>query len=138
MSTRVRTRWLQAWVGGAVIGVANGAIREATFAQRVSEQTAHQLSAVTGVAAFGGYFWALQRRWPLRRRSEALGVGARWLCLTVAFEFGFGRLIARKPWSELLADYNVARGRTWPLVLVWLTVGPEAIRRVQSRGGERP
>jgi hypothetical protein len=88
---------------------------------------------VTAIAAFAGYFWALNRRWPLRSRGEALAVGARWRTLTVAFEFGFGRLIARKPWRELLADYNLARGRTWPLVLAWLAVGPEAIRRASGR-----
>ena len=44
-------------------------------------------------------------------------VGAAWLSLTVAFEFGFGRAVAKQSWEELLADYNVSQGRTWPFVL---------------------
>ena len=35
-----------------------------------------------------------------------------WLGLTLAFEFGFGRLVAKQSWEQLLADYNVAAGRT--------------------------
>jgi hypothetical protein len=62
--------------------------------------------------------------------DEALEVGVQWLAFTVTFKFALGRLIARKSWRDLLTDYNLARGRTWPLVLAWLAVGPEAIRRL--------
>jgi hypothetical protein len=118
-----------AWLGGAAIGVANGVAREATYAKRTSEQAAHQISGATAIAAFAGYFWILQRRWPLNERDEALTVGLVWAALTVSFEFAFGRLVAWRRWSELLADYNVSRGRLWPLVLLWLGIGPEIIRR---------
>src|SRR3712207_1716407 len=76
----VRRRWMQAWLGGAVIGVANGVVRQATYA----------------------------------------AIGAGWIGLTVAFEFGFGRLVAGQSWEELLADYDVSEGRTWPFVLAWI------------------
>ena len=111
------SRWLAAWVGGAGIGVANGILRETTFGRRLSERAAHQLSTATAIGAFAGYFAALQRRWPLRDRGEALSVGAAWAALTVAFEFGFGRLVAKQSWDRLLADYDISQGRTWPLVL---------------------
>ena len=55
-----------------------------------------------------------------------------WLGLTVAFEFGFGRLVAKQSWEDLLSDYNVARGRTWPLVLAWIAAGPAAVREIQA------
>jgi hypothetical protein len=127
----VRRPWLLAWVGGAGIGVANGVLRELTYGRRLSEPVAHQVSTATAIGAFAVYFAALQRRWPLRSRSEALGVGCAWVVMTVAFEFGFGRLVDKKPWPELLHDYNLARGRTWPLVLAWLAVGPEVTRRAR-------
>jgi hypothetical protein len=126
--------WLAAWPGGVLIGVANGAAREATVGRRLPERTAHNVSTASAMAAFAAYYSALDRRWPLPNRGEALVVGAGWLAMTVAFEFGFGRVIAQKPWSELLADYNLARGRTWPLLLAWLTVGPEVTRRARRRG----
>ena len=53
--------------------------------------------------------------------------------MTVAFEFGFGRLVAKASWEELLADYNLASGRLWPLVLAWIALGPEATHKWRSR-----
>lgn len=119
--------WLAAWLGGAAIGVANGVAREATYGRRVGERTAHQVSGVTAAAAFGLLFAGLQRRWPLRDTREALGVGAAWTAMTVGFEFGFGRLVAKQSWAELLEDYDLRAGRTWPLVLAWIGVGPAVI-----------
>ena len=134
MSVSVRTCWLGAWLGGAAIGVANGVAREITVAKRLPERTAHNVSSATALAAFAGYFQLLDRRWPLPTARDALVVGSGWVVMTVAFEFAFGRLVAEQSWSELAADYNLARGRTWPLVLVWLAVGPEATRRARPRG----
>ena len=133
MSERAPERWLLAWPGGALIGVANGVLREATYGRRVSERTAHQLSGVTAVAVFGAYFAELQRRWPLRDTREAAAVGTGWLALTVAFEFGFGRLVAKQSWEELLADYDIAEGRTWPFVRAWIGAGPAVVRALRAR-----
>ena len=119
-----------------VIGVVNGVAREATLGKRFDERTAHQLSTLTAIAAFTGYFASLQRRWPLASTRDALKVGGAWLVLTIGFEFVFGRLVARQSWSELVADYNLARGRTWPLVLAWIAVGP-AVTRSRPRQSAR-
>jgi hypothetical protein len=126
-----------AWLGGAAIGVANGVAREATIVKRLPERTAHNVSTGTAIAAFTGYFRALDRRWPLPTAADALMVGGTWVAMTVGFEFGFGRLVAKQSWSELVADYNLARGRTWPLVLIWLAIGPEATRRSRERRRRR-
>ena len=126
-----RKRWLVAWSGGALIGVANGVAREATFARVLDERGAHAASGATAVVAFAGYFAALQRRWPIPTTEEALKIGSGWLAMTVAFEFGFGRAVAKQSWAELLADYNLAEGRTWPLVLAWIALGPAAVRAVR-------
>lgn len=129
----LRQRWLLAWIGGAAIGVANGVSREAIYGRRLKEETANRVSVLTAVAAFAAYFRLLQRRWPLGGRSEALRIGGAWLALTVAFEFTFGRLVAKKPWRDLTADYNLTKGRLWPLVLAWIALGPEVARRCDSR-----
>ena len=86
----------------------------------------------TAIAGFAGYFAFLQRRWPLASTREALQVGGAWLALTIAFEFAFGRLVAKQSWPELVTDFNLARGRTWPLVLAWIAVGP-AVSRARPR-----
>lgn len=121
-------RWIQAWPGGAPIGVGNGIAREATYGKVLGERAAHQVSTATAIAAFAAYFELLQRRYPLASAQEARLTGLAWLGLTVAFEFGFGRLVAKHSWKQLLADYNVTAGRTWPLVLAWLALGPSVVR----------
>jgi hypothetical protein len=115
-------------LGGILIGVGNGVAREATVARVMSEERAHQLSCASALGAFAAYFRWLQRRWPLQTRNEALTVGGIWIALTTAFELCFGRLVARKSWSELTADYNLTRGRLWPVVLTWIGIGPEITR----------
>jgi hypothetical protein len=32
-----------------------------------------------------------------------------------------------------IANYNLARGRTWPLVLAWIAIGPAAMARVATK-----
>lgn len=132
-----RNRWLVAWFGGAAIGIGNGVLRDLTYGRRASPALAHQLSTATAISAFSGYFVVLQRAWPLRSDHEAFEVGLAWVGLTICFEFGFGRLVMDRSWGELLADYDLTRGRTWPLVLAWLGVGPLAIRRLGVGGVTR-
>jgi hypothetical protein len=127
---RVRRRWIAAWTGGALIGVANGVIRQATFAKIVDDRAAHAASGATAIGAFAAYFSRLQRRWPIPTTSEALTIGCCWCALTVAFEFGFGRVVAKLSWRELLADYDLRQGRTWPLVLAWIAAGPAVVRKL--------
>jgi len=104
------------------------------------ELTAHQLSTAAGaIGLFAGYFELLARRWPLPSTRQALEVGTAWLALTVAFEFGFGHYVAHTSWRELLADYNLRKGRLWPLVLAWITLGPALVRArsVRASGVDR-
>jgi hypothetical protein len=56
--------------------------------------------------------------------SHALAVGALWLCLTLVFEFGFGRLVQHKSWTELLVAYTFEDGNIWPLVLLVTLLAP--------------
>lgn len=128
-----RKQWLVAWLGGAVIGVANGVLREGTYGRWLSEPAANRLSVASAGTAFIGYFRALQHRWPIRSRSEAAMIGTIWLLLTVCFEFGLGRLVAKKSWDELTAEYDIRRGRLWPLVLLVIGLGPLAARGWETR-----
>jgi hypothetical protein len=126
-------RWIPAWGLAAVIGVANGVVREATYGKRLSEERANQLSGVTAAGALAGLFYGLERRWPIPWRAQACQIGAAWLAMTVAFEFGFGRLVAKQSWAELLDDYDVTRGRTWPYVVAWIAIGPAVVSGLDRR-----
>jgi hypothetical protein len=58
-------------------------------------------------------------------------VGILWAVLTVAFEFLAGHYAFGHPWPELLADYDLLRGRVWLLVLVTTLVAPRWAWRVR-------
>jgi hypothetical protein len=133
-----RRAWLLAWLGGPLIGIANGTLREVAFKHRVGERTAHQISTGSAIVLFAGYFELLARRRPLASTREALAIGVAWLALTVAFEFGFGRSVAHLSWDELLADYDVRRGRLWPLVLAWIALGPAVVRALSVEARTAP
>ena len=126
-------RWAAAWPGAAAIGIANGAIREATYGRRIEAERANRLSGITLVAGLAVYLWKLHRRWPIPSSRDAAAVGASWVTLTIAFEFGFGRAVEKRSWSEMLAAYNLAKGQTWPLVVAAIGIGPSAVRRLQGR-----
>jgi hypothetical protein len=52
--------------------------------------------------------------------------------MTVAFEFLFGRLVAHKPWGELLQASDPATGNLWLLVLLAIVVSPWLVARLRG------
>ena len=131
-ATKLRP-WLLAWLGLPVLGIANGAIRDATYKQTTGELAAYQLSTATLLALMAGYLWVLEGRRPIRTSREALAIGGSWAVLTILFEFGFGHWVVGNSWSNLLGAYNLAEGRVWAAVPLWTLVGPEVIRRLRAR-----
>jgi hypothetical protein len=70
--------------------------------------------------------------------SQALSVGLCWLCLTLGFEFGFGRLVQNQTWPELLEAYTFKDGNILSLVLVVTFFAPLLAVRARGRTqGER-
>jgi hypothetical protein len=127
-----------AWLGGSVLGIVNGVIRELVYKERVGESTGNQISVGTLTALLALYFIALQRRWPIPTRQQALEIGGAWVVLTVLFEFGFGHWVDGKSWDELLENYDIADGKLWLVVLAWIAVGPAVTRGVPPRDLANP
>ena len=65
-----RRAWLLAWLGGPLIGIANGTLRELAYKDRVGELTAHQLST-------GSAHRAVRRLLRAARAPAAAGLDAR-------------------------------------------------------------
>jgi len=116
-----------AWAGMVVLAIANGALRERGYGRHMPELRAHQLSTLTAGVLFFGYTGFLGLAWPLASTGQAFVIGGIWLVLTVVFEFSFGRWVMKHTWSRLLMDYNLLKGRVWPLLLVWLFLLPYVV-----------
>jgi hypothetical protein len=129
---RLVGKWMAAWLGATTLGLANAGVRELGYADRVGELAAHQISTATLLAALTYYMWLLDQRWPVPTTRTALAIGGGWAALTVLFEFGLGRYVLGSPWPDLLANYNLADGRIWVLVPVWMGVGPATLQRLRT------
>ncbi|MGE5345204.1 MAG: hypothetical protein ACM3JH_04540 [Acidithiobacillales bacterium] len=116
-----------------VIAVANGALRQATFAKVMPELRAHQFSTLIGSVLIGLFIWLVVRAWPPASGRQALFIGIIWLLLTVAFEFFMGLVLAHRSLWQVLHEYDVFAGRVWALFLVWLTLAPWAFYRLRKR-----
>jgi hypothetical protein len=130
---RVWRTWGPAWLGMLALAFANGTVRVAGYQPLVGETAARQIATAVLIALLGGYVWLLQRRVPLPDASTAYAVGGLWALLTLGFEFGFGHYVAGTAWSELLADYDLSRGRIWVLVPIATVLAPAVVHAVQAR-----
>jgi hypothetical protein len=114
-----------AWLLLLAIMFTNGIVRVGLLQPRLGEEPARRLATLVGTAIVAAFAYAYARRQPSRTGRELLLVGAVWLALTLAFELGMG-LATGRSWGEMLVDYDVARGRLWPLVLVATLLAPWA------------
>lgn len=125
--------WLKSvlsWIPLVFIAILNGVIREVGYARYYTELTSHQISTVSLILLFGIYVWFISRKWKLKSAHQAAAVGIGWLLLTVTFEFLFGHYFMGHSWSSLFQDYNVAEGRLWAFVLIWLAFAPYVMNRI--------
>jgi hypothetical protein len=120
-------RALVLWGLILVGAVLNGALRQLLWIPWLGDWLGHVLSAallslivVAVTALFARFLDIVSVR-------EAWLVGGFWLVLTVTFEFLGGHFAFGAPWEALLADYNIAAGRIWILVLATTLVAPRLL-----------
>jgi hypothetical protein len=126
------------WLILAVAMFANGTFRVLVLQPRLGEGLARQLATVSGIGIVVALTLPFVRRLADTSSPDLLKVGLLWLGLTLLFEFGMG-LVSGASWEAMLADYDVRRGRLWPLVLLAVLVAPwlwGALLRRRGEGGE--
>lgn len=133
MENKMILKYTIAWLGGPVIGILNGSIRQLCYAKYLGELRAHQLSTLTGIFLFGLYFWLLGRKLPIESAKQSWIIGLIWLGLTIGFEFIFGHFVMGNSWSRLFHDYNIFEGRVWSLALIFITVAPYLFYRLARK-----
>lgn len=117
-------KYLATWFVMLLVSIANGALRDFTYGKHMADLAAHQLSTVSGVILLGAVIWGFVCLFPPSSGKEAIFIGALWMVLTIAFEFLFFHFVEGCSWSQLLANYNIFKGRVWVVVLVWVAIAP--------------
>ena len=117
-------RALAVWLLLLILAVLNGGLRDTQLSPRLGDTVGRGISTLLLCGLIVLATW-LTIGWIRPGGSrEALAVGALWVALTLAFEFGVGHYGFGKPWPELLADYDLSRGRSWIAgVVVTLLLG---------------
>lgn len=125
-------RALLAWTLIMPLAILNGILREILISPLLGYRIALPLSGILLALLILGLTWtALPMLGPLAaRRCRMIGTG--WLALTVAFEFGFGRMVAGKSWSDLLQAYDVMSGNLWPAVLAVTAAAPWLMAKLRG------
>lgn len=127
--------YLLAWPLMALAGILNGVLRVYGYGPYMSELAGHQVSTLIALLLFWGFVWVLTGIRRPSGKKEAAGLGLMWLLLTVIFEFGFGHWAAGHSWETLLRDYDIASGRLWALVPLWIAVLPLLCLELRRRKG---
>ncbi len=125
-------RALAVWCLLVVLAVLNGGVRDAWLSPRLGDPIGRGISTLTLCALILLATWATIGWIGPATRREVFGIGAMWLALTLAFEFGVGHYGFGKPWRELLADYNLARGRIWVAALIVTLFAPSWAARLRG------
>jgi hypothetical protein len=112
------------WVLILICAVINGAFREGFLVLQFDRVTAFVASGLLLSVCILAVSAVLVPWFGRLKASHYLLLGLFWLGLTLAFEFGFGRLLQHKPWEQLFAAYTFQGGNLWPLVLVVTTFAP--------------
>lgn len=132
MNDQIAFKALVIWLGIVILAIANGAFREAVLIPAMAKPTALVLS---GVLLSGLILGMAYLTLPWLGRLPVSGyamIGIGWLCLTLAFEFTFGRIVQGKPWPELFEAYTFKDGNIWPIVLLVTALAPCLAARIRG------
>ena len=119
-------RSLAVWLGLLILAFLNGAVRVLWLTPAIGDRPAHVASAIALSLIVLAVTWVAIRWMHPHTANEALLIGDEWVLLTIAFEFLAGYYLFGNSWDALLAQYNIAAGETWEVVLVTMLVAPLA------------
>ena len=117
-------RALLVWCLLLILAVLNGGVRDTWLSPVLGDTAGRAISSVLLALLIILATWLTIRWIGPATAGQAMTVGALWVVLTLAFEFGAGHYGFGKSWTELLADYDLLRGRIWILVLLTTFVAP--------------
>ena len=134
MGIKIYLYALGMWLIFSVAAILNGLFRNLFITPRVGEHAGHIISTIIFIIVIliGTYIFINSLKMDYSTTNLLL-IGAFWLILTILFEFVFGHYVAGHPWSKLLADYNILKGRVWILVLLTTYIAPLLVGSVLKK-----
>ena len=115
------------WSAIMLAAILNGAARDLFLMPRFGDPIARAVSSLTLAALILLVTWISLPWIKPASMGDAWWIGALWMTMTLAFEFGAGHYVFHTPWKELVADYNILAGRLWILVLVSTFISPALV-----------
>lgn len=112
------------WFVFMVGAIANGTLRIGVVIPMTGEAVGHVISTALLSGIILVITWATITWIGPVTTAQAIAIGVSWLLMTLAFEFGVGGLISHRTWPEMLADYNVMKGRVWVVVPMITLLAP--------------
>ncbi|MBK9175148.1 MAG: hypothetical protein IPM46_02190 [Flavobacteriales bacterium] len=112
------------WFVLMVLAILNGTVRIKLIIPHTGLTAGLAISTVMLCALILLATWLSIRWMGPADAQQAWSIGLLWLGMTLGFEFGAGHFFFKKPWNELLADYDLARGRIWLLVPIVTAMAP--------------
>lgn len=126
------------WLLIVLVAVINGGIRQALISPRTGRHARARDQHDHAVRGDSAAVLGDDRMDAARHAAGGLVDWCLVVTLTFAFEFLAGHYVFGTPWRQLLADYNIFRGRIWLLVLVTTAIAPwlaVRCRRLPLRNG---
>ncbi|MBK6752308.1 MAG: hypothetical protein IPH53_08210 [Flavobacteriales bacterium] len=112
------------WSLFMVGAIANGAFRVKAIIPLTDEAVGHVISTALLCAIILGITWSTIPWMAPTTVRQVITIGTAWLFMTLAFEFGVGYFVGHHSWREMLADYNILKGRVWVAVPILTFLAP--------------
>lgn len=120
------------WLLFIPIPIINGILRESWYKKKAGEIGSNIIGFFVLSSMFLGYTYLFFKNQILGfSNGELFLMGTLWLVMTLIFEFGIG-LVAGRSWKYMFVDYNVMKGRLWPLTLIVIFWAPFLIKLIFS------
>ena len=118
------------WVLFIPIPFINGVLREGWYKKKVGEIGSNIIGFFVLSSVFLIYTYLFFKNQILSfSNTEIFLMGTLWLTMTLIFEFGMG-VVTGRSLEYMLADYNILKGRLWPLTLVIIFLAPFIIKLI--------
>jgi len=116
------------WLCFTPVPFLNGILREKWYKKKIGELKSNIVGAIILSSFFLLYTYLFFKNEIIYFSTGKLFLmGAVWLIMTLIFEFGMG-IISGRSLRYMLADYNIFKGRLWPLFLLVVLFSPLLIR----------